>query len=196
MTEPLQNSDWIRQVFRWVNKAMVWMFQLGTGPYLFPNPWSGRIMVLTHTGRKSQQPRRTPVNYAILDGEIYCMAGFGAQSDWYRNVKINPLVEVWLPEGWWEGATEDVSDDPRRAEIIYKVALNSGFAAPAAGVDPRKLTPAQVAEVAASYRLVKIHRIVPRTGPGGPGEFAWVWQVLSFVLAALLLLRPRGRRRQ
>ena len=68
-----------------------------------PIDLSGQIMVLTHTGRKSGLRRRTPVNYALVDGEVYCTAGFGQISDWYRNILANPQVEVWLPDGWWAG---------------------------------------------------------------------------------------------
>ena len=29
--------------------------------------------------------------YAILDGSVYCIAGFGAQTQWYRNIVADPV---------------------------------------------------------------------------------------------------------
>ena len=69
----------LRQGFkRYLNPFMRTLFRLGLATWF--NVWpevSGRVMVITHTGRKTGQPRRTPVNYAIVDGEVYCVVGFG-----------------------------------------------------------------------------------------------------------------------
>ncbi|TET81944.1 MAG: DUF385 domain-containing protein [Anaerolineales bacterium] len=51
-------------------------------------------MVITHTGHSTGFRRRTPVNYATVDDEIYCIAGFDSISDWYRNILDNPEVDV------------------------------------------------------------------------------------------------------
>ena len=41
--------------------------------------------------------RAAPLGYVMLDGAIYCCAGFGATTAWYRNVLADPSVEVVLP---------------------------------------------------------------------------------------------------
>lgn len=51
-------------------------------------------MVITHTDRSAGFRRRTPVNYATVDDEIYCTVGFSSISDWYWNILVNPEVEV------------------------------------------------------------------------------------------------------
>ncbi len=82
----------LRTGFKVLNKFMLLMWRLGLGWML--NIWPagfGRIMVITHTGRKSGLRRRTPLNYAEVDGEIYCTAGFGHISDWYRNIMADPI---------------------------------------------------------------------------------------------------------
>ena len=68
---------------------LMWRFGLGTWLNVWPSV-IGQIMVLTHTGRKSGLKRHTPVNYALVEGEIYCTAGYGRGSDWYRNIEANP----------------------------------------------------------------------------------------------------------
>jgi len=186
----------VRRGFKYLNRLMLLMWRLGLQRWGMSNQYLGYIMVITHTGRRSGLARRTPVNYAEIDGDLYCVAGFGAITDWYRNLVANPRVEVWLPESWWEGMAEDVSMWPaaRQLPLRRQVLINSGFAAYAAGLDPRKMSDAELAQATAEYRLVRIHRTRALTGPGGPSDLAWVWQVAAAVLAVLLLWR-RGKRR-
>jgi deazaflavin-dependent oxidoreductase (nitroreductase family) len=113
-----ESLDWLRQAFKILNKFMVMLFRLGLGSYGNRTKWGGYVMVITHTGRKTGLRRRTPVNYAIVDGELYCMAGFGRTSDWYVNLKANPNVEVWLPDSWWAGVAEEVTDAQARLPLI------------------------------------------------------------------------------
>jgi len=182
----------LQQAFKTFNHFVLFLWRLGLGPWV--NAWpqvGGRIMVITHVGRKSGFRRRTPVNYTIDKGEIYCTAGFGAASDWYRNIIANPEIEVWLPGGWWYGLAEDISDSDDRLSIMRKVLIGSGFAAYAAGINPHKISDQELAQVTASYRLVHIHRTAARTGPDGPGDLAWVWPLATFILLPLVLKRRR-----
>ncbi len=185
----------LRQGFKRFNPFMVYHFRLGLGVWV--NAWpsvGGRIMVLTHTGRKTGLRRRTPVNYAEIDGDVYCTAGFGGSSDWYRNLRADPNVEIWLPNGWWAGVAEDVTDAPNHLVIMRQVLIASGFAATLAGMDARHIGDADLAAATEGYRLVRIHRTEPRTGLGGPGDLAWVWPMATILLLLLLVLR-RGASR-
>ncbi len=194
-----QLDSQLRQGFKYFNPFMLGLFRLGLAPFV--NAWpdvGGRIMVLTHTGRKTGRRRRTPVNYALVRGDVYCLAGFGRQADWYQNIRHTPAVEVWLPDGWWAGEAEDVSDSPDRLPLLRLVLIASGFAAYAAGVDPRQMEDDQLASVTAGYRLVRIRRVEARTGAGGPGDLAWVWPAAAMALLPLALRglfprRPKAR---
>jgi deazaflavin-dependent oxidoreductase (nitroreductase family) len=187
-------EEQLRQGFKQFNRFMMLMWRLGLGRWV--NAWpevGGRIMVITHTGRKTGIRRRTPVNYTIADGEIYCTAGFGGISDWYRNLVANPQVEVWLPDGWWAGVAEEVTDTQTRMPLLRQVLIASGFAAGAAGIDPVGMTNPDLDAATSDYRLIRIRRTEARTGPGGPGDLAWVWPLATMVLLPLALFR-RGRR--
>jgi deazaflavin-dependent oxidoreductase (nitroreductase family) len=89
----------MRHFFHSLNKFfMVPIFRLGLGP-IFGNPFSGHIMVLKMVWRKTGKLRYTHVNYTLENGGIYCLAGFGRISDWYRNLKASRDVEVILQTG-------------------------------------------------------------------------------------------------
>jgi deazaflavin-dependent oxidoreductase (nitroreductase family) len=187
----IRYADELRQAFRWLNRFMVPLWRLGLGGLL--NSWpsvGGQFMVLVHRGRRSGREYRTPLNYAIVREDIYCLAGFGRATDWYRNVLAAPTIQVWMRDGWWEAAAVDVSDTPERIGLIRAVLIGSGFATYVAGINPRRLSDVQLDEKTSDYRLLRLERTTARTGAGGPGDLAWVWPWA----VGLLLLALRGRR--
>ncbi len=187
-----QTAALLRQGFKYMNRFILLLWRLGLGKWINMAPKTGgQIMVITHTGRKSGLQRHTPVNYALVDDDIYCTAGFGHGSDWYRNMLAKPEIEIWLPDSWWEAAAEDVSDHEQRIPLLRQVIIASGFAGQLAGLDPHTMSDEEFATATAEYRLIRIRRTAPRTGPGGPGELAWIWPLLAFILLPLLLLRRK-----
>jgi deazaflavin-dependent oxidoreductase (nitroreductase family) len=150
-----QQMNSLRKVFHVMNRFMVLMWKMGWGKAI--NSWPagfGRIMVIKHRGRRSGKEYLTPVNYALVEGEIYCTAGFGSISDWYRNMLANPRVELWLPEGKKFYCAQDVSDSPHRLFLLKQVIIASGFAARLFGIDPKKLNDEQLSVISKDYRLV------------------------------------------
>jgi deazaflavin-dependent oxidoreductase (nitroreductase family) len=192
MTPDPRLEEQLRQGFKYFNRFMLLMWRLGMGPLLNMGPaMAGRYMVVTHTGRKSGMKRRTPINYAVVDDEVYCTAAFGGGSDWYRNIIANPQVEVWLPDGWYAGVAEEVTHPEARLPLLRDVLIGSGFAALAAGVDPNKLTEEELDAATKEYRLIHIRRVAARTGTDGPGDLVWVWPVLVTILLPLALFKRR-----
>jgi deazaflavin-dependent oxidoreductase (nitroreductase family) len=180
---------WFKRLNRWL---MIPMWRLGLGKPM--NIWpsvGGRILVLAHTGRKSGLRRLTPLNYAPSPpSSVFVLAGFGTHTDWYQNALANPAVEVWLPDGRWLAEAIDVSDHPLRMAILRDVLVASGFAAPLAGVNPRRLSDQELEEMTADYRLIELQYRADATGTHGPGDLSWIW-----VAAAALWLMDRVRRR-
>lgn len=182
----------LKRGFKKFNRFMLLIWRLDLGKWL--NAWpsvGGRIMVITHTGRKSGRRRKTPVNYTIVNGEIYCLAGFGANADWYQNIIANPQVEVWLPESWWAGLAEESLDSENRMLLMREVIKASGVVGPLMGVDINRMTDEELDRVTRNYRLIRIRRTIARTGPGGPGDLSWVWPLSTCILLFMLILRRR-----
>ena len=145
----------LRRIFHAMNHLMVWMWKAGLGKVI--NCWPpvfGQIMVIRHKGRRSGKEYLTPVNYASVDGAIYCMAGFGPATDWYQNLLASPCTEVWLPDGWQQVHAVDESGSPRRAELVRKITIASGMAGTLLGVNERKLSDEQLLHIARDYRIV------------------------------------------
>src|SRR5512143_718760 len=126
----------LRRFFHGMNHFMVFMWKIGLGRMM--NCWPsvrGRMLVIRHRGRKSGREYLTPVNYAIINDGIYCTAGFGARTDWYRNILADPCVELWLAEGRRHYRATDVSASPMRTRILREITIASGLAGPVMGVD-------------------------------------------------------------
>lgn len=186
------NETQLRKIFKVFNRFMLLLWRLGLGSYGNGNRYAGWIMVIKHTGRKTGLTRYAPVNYAIVDGDVYCTAGFGVKADWYRNIQAIPEVELWLPDGRWAGVAEDATDDPGAAELLRQVIIAAGFAGPLFGVNANQMTATDFKSLLGEYRLIRIKRTKAVTGPGGPGDLAWVWPLATLVLLVRCL---RGKRK-
>jgi deazaflavin-dependent oxidoreductase (nitroreductase family) len=183
----------LRTTFKFFNRFMVLMWRLGLGSWMIGTKYGGYILVIKHTGRKTGLTRFTPVNYATIDGDIYCTSGFGKSADWYRNIQSNPEVEVWLPNSRWAGVAEDVTDAENRTELLRHVITASGFAGPLFGINPKNLADNDYETLLESYRLIRIQRAEALTGSGGPGDLAWIWPLATFVLLWVVSRRRKIR---
>jgi deazaflavin-dependent oxidoreductase (nitroreductase family) len=177
----------MRRTFVLFNKLfMVPMFRLGFGPFM-GNRVTGYIMVLRTIGRKSGRVRYSPVNYAIHRGNVYCMAGFGRLSDWYRNLQVTKEVETILPGGAIYGRVETVEDPEERKLILRMILKNAGFAGFFEGFNPFTVTDDELLAKTAGLPLLRIQPIGVGNGPSDPGGWMRVWTGLS-VLALVVLI--------
>ena len=176
-----------RQFFKRMNRLMVLMWRLGLGKYLNAYPdVGGRIMVIVHTGRKTGITRYTPVNYTHMNDDLVCTAGFGAGSDWYKNIMAQPTIDVWLPDGSWHAIAEDVSSDPDRLLMMRQVLIASGIVAPMIGFNPKTMSNEDLDAATHDYRLVRI-RLTEKL-PSEPGKTVRVYPYIKYIPLALAAL--------
>ncbi|MDF1500594.1 MAG: nitroreductase family deazaflavin-dependent oxidoreductase [Anaerolineales bacterium] len=190
----LETERKLRAGFRVLNRFMLALWRLGLARYGNPSRYGGAIMIIKHIGRKTGRTRYAPVNYAETSDAVYCTAGFGERTHWYRNLLANPEVDLWLPDSRWRGVAEDVTESDERVERLRDVLVASGFAGPLFGFNVRHMTENQVEDLLELYRLVRIRKLSPLTGPGGPGDLAWVWPTATFLLLGWLLYTRRRPR--
>ena len=79
-------------LFKKILHAPVWVFRARLG-FVFGK----RIVMLEHTGRRSGKLRQTPLEVVQRDGDSYILcSGTGPNADWYRNLKSNAAVGLWV----------------------------------------------------------------------------------------------------
>ncbi len=86
-------------LIRVMSMLNVWVFRASNGRLGNRFLRGAPVLLLTATGRKSGQPRTTPLLY-LSDGErlvvVASKGGFSSHPAWYRNVEANPRVSIEL----------------------------------------------------------------------------------------------------
>ncbi|MHB8659696.1 MAG: nitroreductase/quinone reductase family protein [Solirubrobacteraceae bacterium] len=98
---------------RVLNPPLKLLFELGLVP-------PGYALLET-VGRRSGQPRRTPVGDGLVGDTFWIVAEHGLRAAYVRNLQAQPRVRVQVREGWrtvWRTGTARVlpEDDPRQRQ--------------------------------------------------------------------------------
>jgi deazaflavin-dependent oxidoreductase (nitroreductase family) len=91
-------------------------------PVMRRNPFQ---TLLETTGRKSGQPRRTPLGGQLVDNQFWFVSEFGEQSQYIRNIQANPRVRVRLRGNWRSGTAHLVPDDDPQARLRDQSQVNA-----------------------------------------------------------------------
>jgi deazaflavin-dependent oxidoreductase (nitroreductase family) len=145
-----------REFFRILNRYfIVPAFRRGLGKFI-SNPITGSIMVLKTIGRKTRKNRYTPVNYALIDGSIYCYQGRHLKGKWYLNILANPQVEVLLPDSLLVGIAEEVSDPQEAVIAVRQILKSSGLGGFIYGFNPFTVTDSELRTKIQGIPVIKI----------------------------------------
>jgi deazaflavin-dependent oxidoreductase (nitroreductase family) len=186
----------LHRAFLIVNSLFSPALERGLGA-LFSNPMTGYLMVLRTRGRRTRLIRAAPLGYVVLDGAIYCCAGFGETTAWYRNVLADPWVEVVLPGRTLSGKAVPVSTPDEWIRAYRALIASLGVVGRLTVGDVRGLDDA---ELLARHGGVPLVRITPSAFVPGPldhgGRFWLAPWGASAVLAIVLATRRRRARRR
>ncbi len=178
----------LRALFRLLNKGfIVPMFRMGLGPFV-GNPITGYIMVLKTIGHKSGLLRYAPVNYAIHEGNIYCLSGFGKIAHWYKNLTANPQIEIILPSGTISGNAVTVTDADERLSIMRQVLKNSGFAGFMSGINAFTIFDEELREKGKDMIIIRITPNGIFAGAADPGGKLWLWLTIVVIIAIFVYI--------
>ena len=94
-----------------LNPLVRMLFRLG-----IPVPGTA---ILETTGRKSGQPRRTPVTDGLDGDRFWIVAEHGRKAAYVRNIEANPRVRVRIGRRWREGTAHLMPEDDPRERLRY-----------------------------------------------------------------------------
>lgn len=170
------------------------LWRLGLGPLItHVEVRRGHLVMLTVTGRSSGLPRHTPVTAHALDGRTYLWCPYGARSQWYRNLKANPVVRVQSRRGSQVMRAVGIDDADEAAAVVAELRhfdetflrsyLNAeGIADTSDGI-------------ARNARRLHLRRLEPiqQDGPTAlEAHLAWLWFVPVAVAAFAVVRRCRS----
>jgi deazaflavin-dependent oxidoreductase (nitroreductase family) len=86
------------------------------------------VVILETIGRKSGQPRRTPVGKAIEGDTLWIVTEHGRKAGYVRNIETNPRVRVKVGRRWRTGTAHLMpDDDPRERQRRMPNRTNSAM---------------------------------------------------------------------
>ena len=77
---------------------------------------------LTTSGRVSGKPHTIEIWFTIVEGVLYMLAGGRERSDWVRNLRTTPSVQLRIRDRRWQATARVAEDRPRDAGIRKAVA--------------------------------------------------------------------------
>jgi deazaflavin-dependent oxidoreductase (nitroreductase family) len=102
-------STWLTT--RVVNPLVRWLSERGLLP-------SGTALLET-TGRRSGQPRRTPVGNGLRGDQFWIVTEHGWHANYVKNIAANPRVRVKVGRRWLSGVATILEDDDPVARLRW-----------------------------------------------------------------------------
>jgi deazaflavin-dependent oxidoreductase (nitroreductase family) len=81
-------------------------------------PVSRGFVVLTVTGRRSGRPRQRPMRAVRRGDTLYAVAMLGERSDWLRNVRKEPRVQVKVGGRRYGARAREITDPAAREDAV------------------------------------------------------------------------------
>ena len=101
-----------------VNPVVKWAVAHGVAPPSYA--------ILETTGRKSGEPRRTPVGNGLDGDTFWIVAEHGRRAGYVRNIEADPRIRVRVGGRWRTGtATAMPDDDPRTRQREIGLRFNA-----------------------------------------------------------------------
>jgi deazaflavin-dependent oxidoreductase (nitroreductase family) len=86
-----------------VNPGVRFMLEKGIAPK--------SVALLETTGRKSKQPRRTPVGNGLRGSEFWIVTEHGRRAAYVKNIEADPRVRVKVGRRWHSGTAHILEED-------------------------------------------------------------------------------------
>ncbi|MFV8319318.1 nitroreductase family deazaflavin-dependent oxidoreductase [Mycobacterium sp. 23] len=111
-----QDSPLTDHLIKWMSRLNTWMYRRNGGEGLGGTFQKIPVALLTTTGRKTGEPRVSPL-YFLRDGDRVVVAaskgGAAKNPMWYLNLKANPKVQVQIKTEVLDLTARDATDEER-----------------------------------------------------------------------------------
>ncbi|MCZ8378148.1 nitroreductase family deazaflavin-dependent oxidoreductase [Mycobacterium sp. CPCC 205372] len=110
------NSAKVGTAIKWMSKAQTWLFKKSNGKLGSKFLRGAEVGILTTTGRKSGEPRDSPLLFLQEGRRIVLVASQGGRATnpmWYLNLKADPKVRFQTKAGVFDLIARDATDAER-----------------------------------------------------------------------------------
>ena len=113
--------DRSRELAMQLLRAPLCLYKLGWGPALAWLP----LLILTTRGRNSGLARHVVVEYRRHGSKYYIVSGWGADTDWYRNIEQDNRVTIQHGAHIVDALAQPVADPAEALRALYMFSRNS-----------------------------------------------------------------------
>lgn len=110
------NSPQTDTIIKWMSRIQTWLYKRTAGRLGGKFLQGAPVALLTTTGRKTGQPRVSPLLYLREGNRVVLIASKGGASNnpmWYLNLKANPEVSVQIRDEVLHLNARDATDEER-----------------------------------------------------------------------------------
>jgi deazaflavin-dependent oxidoreductase (nitroreductase family) len=110
------NSPQTNRIIKWMSRAQTWIYRKTDGRLGGTFLQGAPVALLTTTGRKTGEPRVSPLLYLREGNRIVLVASKGGSAThplWYLNLKANPKVSVQIRDEVLALTARDATDEER-----------------------------------------------------------------------------------
>jgi F420H(2)-dependent quinone reductase len=124
------NSSGTAVIIKWMSRINTWLYKVSGGRIGDKFLQGAPVALLTTTGRKTGQPRISPLLY-LRDGDrVIVVASHGGREKnpmWYLNLKANPKVSVQIKKEVLELTARDATAEERAKYWPQLVKMYSSY---------------------------------------------------------------------
>ena len=124
------NTPTTKRIIKWMSRANTWIYQKTDGKLGGKFLKGAPVALLTTTGRKTGEPRVSPLLFMREGNRIVLIASQGGAATnpmWYLNLKANPSVSVQIKDEVLNLIARDATEEERAHYWPKMASMYSSF---------------------------------------------------------------------
>ena len=166
---------------------LIW-WRMGLGGILSHKALAGsKMLVLTSWGRTSHEPRHTMLSYVLAGENEYVCSGWGARTDWYKNILADPHVTVQVGNRMYGAKArrvQDPSEYTRIAQQMFETGGDTHFTSWLDSLGIENNLQDMLNKKDRLY-LVAFDKSEETSPPPMPIDLKWLWGLIIFILICI-----------